>query len=769
MQAVIMAGGEGSRLRPLTCNMPKPLAKLCGKCVVDYITDLLRLHGCDKAVLTVMYKGEMIQAHFTEQPVGIELLFSYEDTPLGTAGSVKKAYQMLDNAPFLVISGDAMCDFDLTSAIAFHQAKEADATIVVKHVSDPREYGLISTSEDGRITGFIEKPSYASAASDIANTGIYILSPSVMELIEEGKQTDFAQNVFPEMLRRGMKLFSYEENGYWCDIGDIRSYVRCQQDILDGKVNCQLDGHTDLEGNVIRSRLPDTVKLSPPVYVGENCRIGAYTVLESGTVLGDNVTVGERSKLHASVALNNVTIGNQCSLSSAVLCEGVRTGNQCGVYEGAVVGEGCTMGSRATIQPGVRIWPRKKIEDDTLVTYDVKYGYARDLTFDDDGLCGTTNADITPEVCAQIGNAVATLAKGTPVAVGCSECEAGKSLAFAVISGIMCAGSDVWDFRTLSGAEFDFCCNKSGAYFGIYVQSGLHTTITVSELHGLPLTRAQERRLESYLNRGEGKHCLWDDFGRHIDLSGMRKLYEDALRRLAPQGLEGVRAQIRSQNQTIQQALSNLTTDMGVKASDDLILYISADGKRLTAYTVESGFISHERLLLILCRDAFQAGNDVALPYSFSKSADALAQQYGRQVHRYYSCTCDDSDLLARQLACSQSYLRDGSMMAVQLLRILKESGNTLEQSLSGIPQLNVAGRFVVSESPVSGILSSLAGKNISVQDGVWLKEDGSDIYIKPMKNGKGLLLQIQSAKAEIADELCDVYEQRIKDGNHQP
>ncbi len=236
MQAVIMAGGEGSRLRPLTCDIPKPLVPLCGRPIIEYILDLIGKYKFSKANLTLMYKGEKIIQHFENKKYNnIDIEFSFEDKPLGTAGSVKNALKNHDE-DFLVISGDAMCDFDLSKAINFHKQKNSMATILLKKVNDPREYGLVNINDSGKVESFIEKPSFANCNCDNANTGIYILSSKVLDLIPENTFFDFAMDLFPKMLEKDMPIYGYIENGYWCDIGNFESYVKCQKDILLNKV-----------------------------------------------------------------------------------------------------------------------------------------------------------------------------------------------------------------------------------------------------------------------------------------------------------------------------------------------------------------------------------------------------------------------------------------------------------------------------------------------------------------------------------------------------
>lgn len=208
MKAIIMAGGKGMRLRPLTLKVPKPLQPLLNRPIIFYILDLIKDNGIDEAVLTLGYRGEMIQNELLDYE-GIELDFSFEETPLGTAGGVLKAAMGYDG-DVIVISGDAMCDFELAAAIKFHYDNQSDATIIAKKVDDPREYGLICADDSGRITSFLEKPSYADCITDLANTGIYILSQKALSLIPKDNVCDFAQDIFPQMLSRDMRLYCYE-------------------------------------------------------------------------------------------------------------------------------------------------------------------------------------------------------------------------------------------------------------------------------------------------------------------------------------------------------------------------------------------------------------------------------------------------------------------------------------------------------------------------------------------------------------------------------
>jgi len=239
MKAVVMAGGSGARLRPLTINRPKPMVPLVNKPVIGHILDLLKRHGINEVVVTLQYMAESIQDYLGDgQSMDMNIRYSVEESPLGTAGSVKQAQEYLDET-FIVISGDAVTDIDLGAVIAYHKAKQALATITLYHVPNPLEYGVVITDGEGRIQQFQEKPSWGEVISDTVNTGIYVLEPEVLNYFEPGVSFDFSKDLFPILLSRGDPMYGYVADGYWCDVGNINEYTRASNDVLEGRVRVE--------------------------------------------------------------------------------------------------------------------------------------------------------------------------------------------------------------------------------------------------------------------------------------------------------------------------------------------------------------------------------------------------------------------------------------------------------------------------------------------------------------------------------------------------
>ena len=761
MYAVIMAGGEGSRLRPLTCEIPKPLAPLCGKPVVEYILDLLKKHGCSRATLTLMYLGNELVKHFPDAEYsGIPLDFAFEDVPLGTAGSVKNAAKTQED--FLVISGDAMCDFDLTAAFTFHRERQAAATLVVTAVEDPREYGLVQAGEDGCITGFLEKPSRMNCVSGLANTGIYILSPEVLELIPDGQSSDFSFDIFPEMLKRGMKLCAYQAKGYWKDIGDIKSYLDCQHDMLGGKVCCELSGVVRDVKDILT--LPQGCTVDPPVAIGKNVTLEPEVVIGRGSVIGDNVTIGQGSKIRGAVLANGVSIGERCGVNQAVLCEDATLENGCGVYEYAVIGRHAAIQGHSFVHPRVKVWDYKTVPRGTNLKENLQYGDVCEAICEEDGISGTLGGMVSPHFCATVGYALGSLKKDAIIGVGSDGSAEADALRSALVSGVAASGSEIWDFGGGIRTQFDFCMDETRCDFGVYLTAEEKACLSFVQDGCLPMSRAFERKLEGYINRGEYKRAGKGHFGKVVSFSGMDRLYEAHLLRCGTR-LDGISVRLKTPLSKTGRVLERVLRRLGCGLDGGPYLGISQDGARLSIFEEGVGFVPHNRLIALMCAVRFERGEDVSLPNSLLAAIDRLAERYHHRAYHYASCPCDSSDAVARELAHTQPFARDGILLAVELLSYLKVSGQSLQQALARVPRFSTVSKQVeIRENPAE-VFRKIGAASSGIGEGVRLKDRRGDLLIRPAKSGKSVFIYAESRDTETAAELCDFYADMIKKG----
>lgn len=521
MKAVVMAGGAGSRLRPLTMGRPKPMVPLVNKPVMGHIIDLLKRHNLNRIAATLQYMANDIQDYFGDgSAFEVELTYFIEDEPLGTAGSVKNAEPFLDE-PFLVISGDAVTDIDLSALINFHRQKGALVTIALYRVPTPLEYGVVITDEDGRIIQFLEKPGWAEVISDWVNTGIYVLEPEVLEYIPPGQPFDFSKDLFPLLLKKGAPLFGFKASGYWCDVGNIQEYVRASFDYLQGKVNLTEPGRRIAPGIWVGEGVeiaPDA-KIYGPVYLGNEVKLKGGVVIQGPAVIRDYTVVDNRAMVERSIIWRNCYIGEGAEIRGAVIGRQCTIKSNVAVFEGAVLGDNCLVERGAVIHPKVRLWPGKEVEAGATVKSTLIWGgQARRTLFGRYGVTGVVNVDLTPEFASKLGAAYgATLPKGSTVTINRDPHRSPRMIKRAIISGLPSAGINVLDLRTVPIPVARYYTRITYAAGGIHVRLSPYDQRVVDikffDHRGLDLSRSEARNVERTFFQEDFRRAYLNEIG----------------------------------------------------------------------------------------------------------------------------------------------------------------------------------------------------------------------------------------------------------------
>lgn len=469
MRAAVMAGGAGTRLRPLTSGTPKPLLPVAGRPLLERNLLLLREHGITEVVITVQYLAALIRSQIgTGEELGMHVTYATESQPLGTAGSVRNAIGALGDEPFIVLSGDALTDFDLTTLIETHHRTGAAATVALARRQDPVEFGLVVTDSDGRVIRFVEKPDWSEVFTDTVNTGVYVISPEVLEGVKPDVEVDFSRDVFPALLADGRLVQGQVLDGYWEDIGNPEAYLRVQADVLSGLVRTPIDGFQVSPGIWLGegAEVSDRATLVPPVLIGQNVRVEPGARIGDGSVIGANAIVRSGARVERSLLHDNVFIGHQASVSGAVVGRSSEVLRSAQMDAGSIVAEGCTVDEEAIIGAGVRVFPHKTIEAGATVTESVIWesGGHRTL-FGPRGVSGIVNVDITPELVVQLGVAYAsTLPKGSSVTVARDHSKAARAMNRALVGALTASALGVRDLRTraLPIARHDVADNAVG-------------------------------------------------------------------------------------------------------------------------------------------------------------------------------------------------------------------------------------------------------------------------------------------------------------------
>jgi len=522
MKAVVMAGGEGSRLRPITANVPKPLVPVCGKPIMEHIVELLKVHGITEIVSTLHYLADEIQSYFDDgDEFGVDMTYSIEDTPLGTAGSVKKAEASLLDDTFLIISGDALTDCDLTAAIEFHKSKGSLATLVLYRVPNPLEFGVVITAEDGKVVRFLEKPSWSEVFSDTVNTGIYILEPEIFDLMEQGKNYDWSQDIFPQLLRDGKPIFGYVMEGYWCDVGTLSQYREAQEHVLSGKTSLNPVGEQIRPGiwAMPDASIDEEVDLVPPLAIGRHCRIKSGSRVGPYTVLGDNVAIEEAATVERSVIWDGSYVGNNVGIHSAIVCSKVTIKKDSVVREDAVIGDRCLIDVGCTIRPRIKLWPDKIIERGSTVTMSLVWGNKwRGSLFRELGVAGLSNIEITPDFACRLGSAFgSTLPNHARVVTSRDSTRSSRMIKRAIIASLLSVGCDVIDLRSTPLPIARHFMRTGGGAAAVNVRklpgNRRVTLVEFLDSNGAYLTRGHERKVESAFFREDFVRADSDELG----------------------------------------------------------------------------------------------------------------------------------------------------------------------------------------------------------------------------------------------------------------
>ncbi len=675
-----MAGGEGTRLRPLTSTQPKPMVPVANRPMMEHVVALLVRHGLRDIVVTVAFQANAIRTYFGDgAELGVHMAYATEEHPLGTAGSVRNAMDELDE-PFVVISGDVLTDIDLSELIRFHSSHAAVATVALKAMDNPVDFGVVITRADGSIERFLEKPTWGQVFSDTVNTGCYVLDPSIFDAIPPGQAVDFSGEVFPQLLAEGRRLFGWVAEGYWEDVGTLEAYIRAHQDVLDGRVEVAVPGYSLEAGLHVGegSEVDPGAAIAGPAIIGDYCRVEAGARLEAYTVLGSNVRVGPEALVERSVVHDNVYLGPGVRVRGSVVGRSSDLRRGARIEEGVVIGDGCFVGEDAVINAGVKVYPSKTVEQGAIVNSSIVWESRgpRSL-FGRLGVAGLANVDISPELAVRLAMAYATTRKkGSTIVASRDTSRAARMLKRAVMVGLNSAGADVADLEvaTVPVTRFEVRNERSAGGVTVRLAPGDAQSVVVRffDADGLDLSEAEQKRVERLFSREDFRRSLAGEIGDivfpvraaeqytavlmdHVDLDAVRaarfKVVLDyaygASSFVMPNVLSKLGADVLSVNPyaSTRQAL---TFDRLAHAGDlaqlvraagaHLGAVIDSDGERLTFVDDTGHVLSDDEGLMVLVQLVLWRAETegrrarLALPVSVGQGLEAACRKAGAEV-----------------------------------------------------------------------------------------------------------------------------------------
>jgi mannose-1-phosphate guanylyltransferase/phosphomannomutase len=677
-----MAGGFGTRLRPLTINIPKPMVPIGNLPMMEHVVNLLKKNGFDEIISLVFFQSEVIKNHFKDgKKFGVKMEYLLPDQDYGTAGAVRYAADFCDET-VLIISGDVLTDFNLAEAFNFHKEQKGDASILLTRLENPLAYGIVITNPEHRITRFLEKPSWGEMFSDTINTGVYILEPDTVQLIPPRTNFDFSQDLFPIMLQKKMNLLGKVSEGYWRDVGNIDEYVKAHHDILNGAVGISSDAERiERDGAVIHRgenvQIPGDVKFEGTVMLGNNCRIGEGSHL-ANAIIGDRVTIGEKADITESVIWADSVLEPLVSVSGAIITNRVNMGREVSVLDRAVIADDCRIGAGARILANCKIWPGKIVDDGATVSSSVVWGekWNREL-FTDSKVSGLGLTEITPEMAVKLGAAFgASMGRRQRIVTSRDNSDASRLLKRSVMCGLAATGVDVDDLEILPAPVMRHALKNGNYAAGIYIRHHPANYNMIDMIFfdssGLDLPTSKSKKVErSFANedfprasmaetgRIELKEQLFDNYREEFLQSINDELVKESDFRIVIDYSYGAAGQFfpeitsalgidtlslnaypsptrasehsRDFDQKVHQ-LSTIVTSI----SSDLGVMINPAAEKMIIID-ENGKEVDSQLLLLMVTDLYlktHKARRIAVPVSASMGVERIAEEYDIEVMR---------------------------------------------------------------------------------------------------------------------------------------
>lgn len=816
-----MAGGEGTRLRPLTSLRPKPMVPIVNQPVMEHIIGLVKHHGITEVVATLAFMPQVIEDYFgSGEEWGVDISYALEDTPLGTAGSVKNAQKLIGDETFVVISGDALTDIDLTAVIEFHKEKGGPVTIALMAVPDPLDFGVVITDEDGRVERFLEKPTWGQVFSDMINTGIYVMEPEVFKYIPDDRPFDFSSELFPLLMKEGFDLYGCPVDGYWCDVGSAESYLQVHRDILDDKARVFVPGVSAREGLWVGegSQVDSSASIGQGVVLGRNVTVRAGARIGDYTVIGDNCVIGANATVSHSIVWNDSFIGKQAQVSGALLCRRVDIRSRARVDMGAVIGDEVMIGQGAVVAANVQIYPYKRVEPSAQVAESLIWQSTgvRSL-FGENGIDGLIGIDITPELALRVSQAFGSLLpKASHVIVSRDASRASRMIKRALVAGLNSAGCNVRDLRVASPAINRFTTHDTRCVAGMHVrQSTLDPQIV--EIHffdktGLDIAPWEEKKVERLYFRGEFRRAFLDEVGDIIYPPRAIEYYSAGLSYalehyqlddswikvvadlsngvgsvVLPQVVAGWHVNMLSLNpfsdaersvisasegvpdyQEMLHAIELFGADFGIRfePSAERVTLVSPTGEVLCGHTALHAMVD------LWCRtDA--TGKPIAVPIAASQVVEQIASRTGHKVlrpgrSRRSLATLARSHDIGFAGSTSGGYIfsdflasYDGVMTLGMLARMLATDGRSLSQVVAELPTFHLLESEIACPPDRKGavmraVTERAAGMSPDLTEGVKVTVDGGWALVLPHSSDPVVTVYSEGSDPAQALELAE-------------
>jgi mannose-1-phosphate guanylyltransferase / phosphomannomutase len=819
MKAAILAGGLGTRMHPLTCDIPKPMLPFANKPIMAHTVELLARNGITEIVAILYHQPEVIMNYFGDgSAFGVKMKYIVASRNLGTAGAVKYAEQVLDET-FLVISADVFCDFNLKDVIEFHRNKKALVTVTLSRVDNPLPYGIVVTNGDGRVKHFLEKPSWGEVITDTINTGIYIISPIAMRSVPDGKEFDFSKDLFPKLLEAREPIYGYTAEGYWRDIGGIDEYGMSHRDITNGKL--KLDSRK-IGSNV---RISPSAKLIGLVMIDDGSVVGDDVTVEN-SVIGKNCEISRGTRIVESILWDNVKIEKDGNINRSIIASNSSIGERAMLEEGSVVASNCTLGPDIHIKPYVKIWPGKKIEEGSTVSTSIVWRerWTKKI-FGAYGVTGICNVEITPEFAATLGAAYGYMVgKGSRITTSRDCHKSSRMIYRALISGVLSAGVNVSDLEMVPVPinRYELKALKSSGGFhvrkspfdptvldlkffdsdGMDLPAGKEKTVErlffgedfqrapmdeTGEL-SFPFYRIAEQYKEGFLNFVDKKSLSGKRFNFVVDYAygGTSQIFPSILGEFNCDAVainaHVDEAKITKTREEFEQSLRRLSQIVTTLKCDFGIMF-DAGGEKIFLVDEEGHVLSGDTTLALMAMLSLKHNlkNVIATPVTSSRVIEDIARSFGGSVIRTRTSARalmeaaqnnDVSFVGERTGGCIFPKFQtsfDSMLSTAKLLEYLCKEDRPIGSILNDIPKTYLTKIEIRCPSNLKGrvmrsVIEETGDNPVELIDGVKVYYKKDWVLVLPHADSPSIVVEVESSDEGSAKKLLDVYATKIRD-----
>ncbi len=827
MKAVLMAGGFGTRLRPVTQNIPKPMVPLVNKPMMEHIINLLKKHNISEIIVLLFYQAEIIQDYFRNgEDFGVKISYILPQEDYGTAGAVKLAEKYLDDT-FIVISGDVLTDFNLQKAIDFHGNKKSKATILLTRVQNPLPFGIVIFDEDGKITKFYEKPTWGEVFSDTINTGIYILEQEILKHIPENKEFDFSKDLFPLLMKNGISIYGALMEGYWKDVGNLTEYRLAHQDVLEGKVKVELLGNRVRENIYldIDAEVDYSLVAEGAVIIGRNTKVGKGVKIRN-SVIGKNCVIEDNVHIFDSVIWDNTYIGRDSHLHESIVCNNVSIKEGAHLGEGVVISDHCVIGKNATIKAGVKVWPMKTVEDGATLATSLVWGekWSKSI-FGPYGVNGIANFEITPEFAARLGAAYgATFKKGSIIATSRDHHPASRMINRAFMTGVLSTGVHVHDYGVVPIPIVRYLSRQENEVGGVHTRRSPFDRDFIDmkfyEESGIDIHSSKEKTIERFFFGEDFRRVVLEETGeiafpshaiekymegflKHIDLERIKekkfKIVIDfshgSSSSLFHNLIGKMNCEVVALNANLDSSRLTKTAeefDYAIKQLSNIVVSLKADvGFFLDAGAEKIYIIDHKGeiydgstalcVVTKLFLDTFKPLR-IAVPVNASMIIDMLVEKMGAQVIRTKTTSraLMEASMMYGVGFVGENYggyifpdflpAFDGMFSIVKILEMLAKLDVTINDILRSIPKSYLITKNIPCPWEKKGtvmryLVDKTSNKNVELVDGIKVFENDGWYLAIPSQDKAYFTVYAESLDKKSAEGLLSKVEELVKKG----